>query len=610
MALKALKATKDAKESSNYSQFDQLDGSHPLKEFIPDSAVLYRVRSLREGEVLYFNFNLAKEMGLIPQDHPEQLNPELERKILETFCVQIINEYDLKTQKKFDPSTIKKNQYMASRYLQLQHRDKTGRTSGDGRGIWNGVFKSKSKVWDVSSRGTGVTCLAPGSAEANRPLQTGGDEFSYGCGQAEIDELIAAAILAEIVHLQGVNTERVLCVIDVGKGFGIGVRAALNLLRPAHAFLYLKQNKRHQLKSVMDYFIQRQKFNGQSQKPNQSLQVYEQLLDELSESFARFVAQLDVEYIFAWLDWDGDNVLMNAGIIDYGSVRQFGIRHDKYRYDDVDRFSTNLNQQKVKARQLIQTFAQIADYIKTGKKKSLKKFVKHEAVLKFEKSFKKHRADRILYKMGLNQTQRENVFKKSLFNIFDKEFVFLERAKVKGKIKKVADGINHPALFNLKAIFRELPKHFETTNSLMPPEQFFKLILSSFAKNNDSKLNRKIKKRIRAFQISYLQILQAASGKQKINLILRGIAQRSSQLNREERITGNALIQIVDEILEERKKGLKNIEVQKIIEQLIHNYIGLPEVNSKSYKMKPRSVVRADFYSKLLNLVTEFSHDI
>jgi hypothetical protein len=609
MAAKLYKATKQARELDSYSQFDQLDGSHPLKEFIPDSAVLYRVRSLKEGEVLYFNFSLAKEMGLLEQNHPEQMSSALAQKILQTFCIQIINEYDQLTHKKFDPDSIKKNLYMASRYLQLQHRDKTGRTSGDGRGIWNGTFKSKGKVWDVSSRGTGVTCLAPGSAEANRPLKTGGDEYSYGCGQAEIDELIAAAILAEIVHLQGVHTERVLCVIDVGNGFGIGVRAAQNLLRPAHAFLYLKQNKRSQLKSVMDYFIERQRFNGSFKGPSDS-RSYEQLLVELSDSFARFVAQLDVEYIFAWLDWDGDNVLMHAGIIDYGSVRQFGIRHDKYRYDDVDRYSTNLNQQKVKAKQLIQTFAQIADYIKTGKKKSLKKFANHDSVLNFERNFKKHRADRILYKMGLNQGQRENVLKKSVFTAFDKEFMFLERTKVKGKTKKVADGINHPALFNIKAILRELPKHFEKTKNRMPEEQFFKWILSSFAKSNDSKLTRKIKKRIRAFQTSYLQILQAASGKQKVETILKGVIQRAAQLNREERITGNALIQIVDEILQERKRGLKNEEIQKIIEQLIHNYIGLPEVLSKGYKMQPRRVVRADFYSKLLNLVSEFSHDI
>ena len=30
-----------------------------------------------------------------------------------------------------------------------------------------------------------------------------------------------------------------------------------------------------------------------------------------------------------------DVVISNAGIIDYGSVRQFGLRHDQYRYDQL-----------------------------------------------------------------------------------------------------------------------------------------------------------------------------------------------------------------------------------------------------------------------------------
>ncbi len=47
-------------------------------------------------------------------------------------------------------------------------------------------------------------------------------------------------------------------------------------------------------------------------------------------------------HIFAWLDWDGTDSPTDAGIIDYSSVHQFSIRHDKYRYDDVERFSTRI----------------------------------------------------------------------------------------------------------------------------------------------------------------------------------------------------------------------------------------------------------------------------
>lgn len=110
---------------------------------------------------------------------------------------------------------------MATRYLQLQHKDKTGRTSGDGRSIWNGEVEHNGVVWDVSSRGTGVTKLAPGAVEADKPLRSGSTAFGYGCGLADIDELVASAIMAEIFYKNNIPTERTLAVIDLGRGNGI-----------------------------------------------------------------------------------------------------------------------------------------------------------------------------------------------------------------------------------------------------------------------------------------------------------------------------------------------------------------------------------------------------
>ncbi len=48
------------------------------------------------GQVTYFNFALAKEMGLISPDHPHRINKRLEEKLLDTFCLRIINEYNQK----------------------------------------------------------------------------------------------------------------------------------------------------------------------------------------------------------------------------------------------------------------------------------------------------------------------------------------------------------------------------------------------------------------------------------------------------------------------------------------------------------------------------------
>src|SRR5215211_4497863 len=118
-----------------YEKFKEVDGTHPWRNVSADGYVDYRARYRPQGRVVYLNFPLAKEMGLIPTDHRPSINRELEQAILDTFSLQIINEYDLAQGKKFSPETIKPNAYMATRYLQTQHRNKQGKTSGDGRSV-------------------------------------------------------------------------------------------------------------------------------------------------------------------------------------------------------------------------------------------------------------------------------------------------------------------------------------------------------------------------------------------------------------------------------------------------------------------------------------------
>jgi uncharacterized protein YdiU (UPF0061 family) len=612
-----IKSTSSNSHSSKeYAHFDHLDGSHPWMDAMPDGFVPYRVRELQTGEVTYFNYVLAKEMGLIPSDHPSALTERLKSKIIETFSLQILNEYDELSSNngKIDPKTIKSNKFMASRYLQLQHSNKQGKTSGDGRGIWNGVVQHRGKIWDVSSRGTGVTRLAPGAVEANRPLKTGATEFGYGCGQAEIDELYGAAIMAEVMHLQGVPTERVLCVIDLGKGYGIGVRAAPNLLRPAHLFMYLKQSRYDDLKNGANYLIERQRQNGRWNIKSRTVSKYDEMTEEVCRSFAQFTALLDIDYIFAWLDWDGDNVLADAGIIDYGSVRQFGIRHDQYRYDDVERFSTNLNEQRTKARLMVQVFVQMADYLKTKKKSPLKDFSKHPTVLKFNQHFSEARSHRLLYRIGFNLAQRNLILKqKDLFQSFDREYSYFEKAKISGNKQKVADGVNHPALFNMRNILKALPEHHvqNGTDQSLAEETFFKTMLSSFAKTRDAKIRPKHRSHIQNFQKIYQAMLTTAAGSQKPQQIIKGISSRAQRLNREDRITGNALIQIVFEIMAQIKKGMATSDIQKVIDQLIFGYQDMPEVQtSRFFVTKPRLVTKADLYSKILDHVEAHREDI
>ncbi|HZI86823.1 MAG TPA: hypothetical protein VFD48_08310, partial [Pyrinomonadaceae bacterium] len=201
-----------------YEKFKELNGTHPWRDVSPDGFVDYQARYRSQGRVLYFNFPLAKEMGLIPADHPHTINKEIEQVILDTFSLRIINEYDLAHGKKFPPESIKPGLYMATRYLQTQHRNKQGKTSGDGRSIWNGYLKTPSLTFDISSRGTGATILSPGAQQADGVVKTGDESYGYSSGLAELDEMLGSAVMSEIFYRQGIPTERCLAVIGFPDG--------------------------------------------------------------------------------------------------------------------------------------------------------------------------------------------------------------------------------------------------------------------------------------------------------------------------------------------------------------------------------------------------------
>ncbi len=595
-----------------YVQFDQLDGRHAWQESVPEGFVSYQVRQLNHGKVAYFNFALAKEMGLIPEDHPEKITDSLAKKILETFCIRIINEYDVENKTRIPKASLKPHRYMATRYLQLQHSNKKGQTSGDGRCIWNGQVSHKGLVWDVSSRGTGVTCLAPGAVAAGKPLKSGNEDYGYGCGLAEIDELYSAIIMAEIFHCNKLQTERVLTVIDLGGGYGIGVRAGHNLFRPAHLFMYLKQENHSALKKATDFLIARQVKNKEWHLSETAKDRFSQMLKEIAISFAKFTARLERDFIFAWLDWDGDNVLANAGIIDYGSVRQFGLRHDQYRYDDVDRFSTNLNEQRLKARMIVQVFAQLTDYIYTKNRKPLHHFKNHSSLNLFDRTFASEKQNHFLHQCGFRSQfmQRISQFHQKEVQATLYAFEQVERIKTHKKSEKVADGVNRPAIINSRKLLCETIEWLTLNEKEMNYGALYSRILSNEAVGKDRILATVTKRKLRLFVRSFAALFNKAANEKNRNILLGSLRARCASINRQDRVTGNAVLYIVSEIIAAKKRGVSHWEIQSIIDNFIASQILLPEVKNKK-NQKPLASRRGQSLMKVvLSLAAEHGEDI
>jgi uncharacterized protein YdiU (UPF0061 family) len=566
-----------------YEKFQEVDGTHPWRNVSPDGYVDYRARYRPQGRVIYFNFPLAKEMGLIPADHPSSINKDLEQVFLVTFSLQIINEYDLEQGKKFPPETIKPNAYMATRYLQTQHRNKQGKTSGDGRSIWNGCVKSAALIFDISSRGTGATILSPGAQEANGAVATGDFTHSYSSGLAELDEMLGSAVMSEIFYRQGIPTERCLTVIAYPDGTSIGVRTAPNLIRPAHIFRYLKQGRHEELKASVDYFIDREIENGIWQMPDDRKLRYTTALDYFARSYAKLAALLEEEYIFNWLSWDGDNMLASGAILDYGSIRQFAAKHDNYRYKDVDRYSASLAEQRGWARTLVQVFAQVMDFIETGTKKTLDSFKNAKCLGVFDKAFASERDQRMLWRIGFTAEQIGYLMQNAQKEIrdFDRSLSYFEDRKVSRGIEKLPDGFTHNPVFLIRNLLRHLPAYYvaqtisraDDEGAYMPDEIFLRTMAASYVNRRDLKLTPARSAQVKNLQACYLRLVAALGG--PFDMVLKTLQERSAVINHRHRITGDAVTWIIEEVIA-MKDRIKIDGLQEAIDAFIDSQVLIP----------------------------------
>jgi hypothetical protein len=533
-----------ARDRDPYAAFARIDGRHPYRDAVAGGHVDYRARRV-PGDVAYFNYGLAREMGLIPGHHGNEMPAALRRAVLDAFSFVIVNEYDEAHRLKVSPRDLLPHQYMATRYLQLQHPDRRGATSGDGRSVWNGTCRSGGMSWDISSCGTGVTRLCPATALTKRFYKTGSRTASYGCGTASVAEGLAAAVMSEVFHESGIKTERVLAVIALDNGYAINVRAARNLLRPSHLFAPLKQNDLPRLAAAVDYAIARERANGTLAHAKTPADAYRLFAESVAYAFGRSAATFEREYVFCWLDWDGDNVLLDGSIVDYGSVRQFGLYHREYRFDDGPRWSTTIPEQKAKARAIVRCFAQIADALDSGRRKPLKSFAHDPLLTVFDAAFAETK-DRLLLRQAGFDRKHEDVLlarARPVVARFDRAHRWFEtRRSARGRVP-VPDGITWDAVYSTRDLLRELPAMYARDPRPLPPEDLLALAASTYASRTDRRATPERRRRAREFQAAYLALARRAARLtgRPLPSVLASLSTRSAAIHAHARVTGDAV---------------------------------------------------------------------
>jgi len=578
---------------------------------VPGACVLYSARRLAGSRVVYLNFDLAREMGILHATAPSRMTAGLHAALVDTFSLAIVNEHDLARGRRIPKHARLPGAYMATRYLQMQHPDRRGLTSGDGRSVWNGIVRHRGTTWDVTSCGTGVTRLCPATAREGRFFATGNWSSDYGCGTASIEEGLAAALMSEALKQNGLATERVLAVLELASGFAITVRVGRNLLRPSHVFVWLKQGRRQRLRAAVDYLIERQVANGDA-PARRGPARYRELVERVAGSFARAAAAFERDYVFCWLDWDGDNILTDGGIIDYGSVRQFGLYHREYRFDDGPRWSTTIPEQRRKARGIVQCFAQVRDYLITGQKKPLRSFARDPVLRRFDREFEREKDRLLLRNIGFPKAIARRLAHdaRPVVQAFARAHTYFERCRSARGPRRVEDGISWNAVFSTRDMLRELPRRILEAGGASPPREILAIGYSTYASPRDRRPSAHRRRMAQQFQRTYLALVERAArdSRRSVPRVIAEIAERSAVRNRFDRITGDAVVYAADLLARERR-ALGPDGVWAVLNRFVRHQTLIPELRTPGSPPRlGRSARRA--FDEILGILAECRHGL
>ena len=146
----------------------------------------------------------------------------------------------------------------------------------------------------------------------------------------------------------------------------IGVRSAPNLIRPAHIFRYLKQNRHAEVKawSTTSSIAKSRTASG----PRRTiLRNVTKRRSTTSPATTQSWRRCSKKSTSSTALWDGDNMLASGAILDYGSIRSL----PRSTTSIASKTSIAIQPRWPSsgwARTLVQVFAQTMDFVETGEK--------------------------------------------------------------------------------------------------------------------------------------------------------------------------------------------------------------------------------------------------
>jgi hypothetical protein len=363
---------------------------------------------------------------------------------------------------------------------------------------------------------------------------------------------------------------------------------------------------------VAEVHAQRQVANGDWPALRSEPARWRYLAERLAEDLGRATAAFEREYVFCWLDWDGDNILMDGGIIDYGSVRQFGLYHREYRFDDVERWSTSLPEQRRKARYVVQCFAQIRDFLIEGEKQPLVGYRQDPLLEVFDHAHAQERERRLLQQVGFDPAATRWLQRNARPEIasLERAHRWFERARSSRGQVAASDGITWNAVYSTRDLLRELPGRYRRELKPLPAEEIFSIALSSYATRRDRQLTPHRRRRARELQNAYLALVQSLAGARARSLrrVLRELERRAAVIDRRDRITGDGIDYAAHEIL--RHPELRAEQVHRLVAGFVAEQDLCPETGRAVHAAFQGAPDVRSIFDAMLKLVDELRHGL
>jgi len=244
--------------------------------------------------------------------------------------------------------------------------------------------------------------------------------------------------------------------------------------------------------------------------------------------------------------------------------------------------STTIREQKNNAKYIVQTCVQLVDFLIRGKKRNIKEFRHDPALREFEEIFTRTKDELTLYKIGYDNRSLRTLMNDrqgvKLLREFRAHMEYFEKVKSARGSYEVSDGVTWDAVFCMRDLLRELPQLLLSGAPTLTARQVIEILRSNYATERDLRITTTRKRHVEQFQRCYIELVDRAAllTSRSRNTVLSQLAARSACINRYDRVTGDAIIHLADQLMEHRY-GMNYTAFHRLFHDFVDDQVLRPE---------------------------------